>query len=511
MKLRRRAGMVLVFVLVMIAVLAVSSLGVLERMLSERRAVQVLGRRMQARAAAESGVEMARQFLDRSADEQNELGGWYDNPQLFSGVLVADDDLPRNRGRFTLLAPLVRDRAAAETRCGLEDESARINLRTILKADKSGGDGAKKILMGLPGMTDAIADAILDWIDADSVPRTQGAEADYYSSLSPAYAPRNGPPATIEELLLVRGVTPQLLFGLDAARIGAAGGPAGAIEGVDNSDGSMDHGWAAYLTLYGAESNLRSDGTAKINLNGSDLKQLYDDLEKELGAEWATFIVAYRQSGSQGNSQPGAAKAAAPAGKLDFTKKASATLTGVLDLVGVRTSAKFEGAKENTVLDSPFTDDRAAMGVYLPKLLDSTTVGAAAPGRININQASRIVLATIPGITPEVVDQIIARRVSDPVLAGANRRHETWIIEEGIVNLATMKLLMPYVTAGGSVYRVQAFGFFEAGPRSPGGPVARLEVFLDASKPPTSVLFWRDVSHLGLGYTPDALVPPTSE
>ena len=45
-----------------------------------------------------------------------------------------------------------------------------------------------------------------------------GAESDYYGSLSPPYAPRNGPPVTIEELLLVRGVTPQLLFGLDAAR-----------------------------------------------------------------------------------------------------------------------------------------------------------------------------------------------------------------------------------------------------------------------------------------------------
>ena len=507
---RRPAGLVLVLVLVMIAILAISSLGVAERMLSERKLVQFLGRRAQARASAESGVEMARQFLDRQRAAQDAAGGWYDNPQLLRGVLVADDDLPRDRGRFTLVAPRVRDRAAAGIRFGLEDESTRINLRTILKkADPSAEGNAKKTLMALPGMTDLIADAILDWIDEDSTARPNGAEADFYSGLTPGYAPRNGPPATIEELLLVRGVTPQLLFGLDAARMagGAVATRDDALEGVDNSDESMNHGWAAYLTLYSMESTLLADGTPKINLNGDDLKKLYDELEKVLNAEQATFIVAYRQNGFQGTSQPGAKKPAA-AGKLDFSKKPTATLKSVLDLVGVRTSAKFEGAKENTVLDSPFADDRSAMSDYLPKLLDNTTVSAepAVAGRVNINQASRIVLAGIPGMTPDLIDQIISKRSPDPVAANPGRRYETWLLTEGLVPLATMKTLLPFVTAGGSVYRVQAVGFFDGG-----GPTAHLEVILDAGKPPTSVLFWRDVSHLAIGYTPNVAGPEISE
>ncbi len=57
-----------------------------------------------------------------------------------------------------------------------------------------------------------IADAILDWLDPDDTPRENGAEVDYYAAQNPPYAPKNGPLDTIEELLLVRGVTPELLF-----------------------------------------------------------------------------------------------------------------------------------------------------------------------------------------------------------------------------------------------------------------------------------------------------------
>ena len=58
-------------------------------------------------------------------------------------------------------------------------------------------------LMAMPGMTDDVADAILDWIDEDDEPREYGAEWDYYAQLQPPYKPKNGPLDTVEELLLV--------------------------------------------------------------------------------------------------------------------------------------------------------------------------------------------------------------------------------------------------------------------------------------------------------------------
>jgi len=144
---RKPAGLVLILVLAMVAILALSSFGIAERMLSERKAMQWLGRQVQARESANSGVEMARRFLDRSRDDQDDEGGWYDNPRLMQDVVVADDVAPRDRGRFTIVAPRIRNRDAADIRYGLEDESTRINLRTIIKADQSGDGNAKQMLM----------------------------------------------------------------------------------------------------------------------------------------------------------------------------------------------------------------------------------------------------------------------------------------------------------------------------------------------------------------------------
>ena len=78
----------------------------------------------------------------------------------------------------------------------------------------------RAMLLKLPGMTIEIADAILDWIDDDDEPREYGAEIDFYSTLTPPYSPQNGPLKTIEELLLVRGITPDMLFGRDINRNG---------------------------------------------------------------------------------------------------------------------------------------------------------------------------------------------------------------------------------------------------------------------------------------------------
>jgi general secretion pathway protein K len=48
--------------------------------------------------------------------------------------------------------------------------------------------------------------ALVDWLDRDSVPSVNGAEADFYFGLTPPYEPRNGPMPTIGDLRMVRGV-----------------------------------------------------------------------------------------------------------------------------------------------------------------------------------------------------------------------------------------------------------------------------------------------------------------
>lgn len=90
------------------------------------------------------------------------------------------------------------------------DEGGKINLN---RADEI---TLRRIFtnLGVEEPTSGIlADSILDWRDADDLHRLNGAEKDYYLSLSPSYAPRNGPFETVEDLLWVRGVTPELFYG----------------------------------------------------------------------------------------------------------------------------------------------------------------------------------------------------------------------------------------------------------------------------------------------------------
>src|SRR5207247_2554528 len=89
----------------------------------------------------------------------------------------------------------------------------------LIKGDPT-GKKLNDMLVKLPNMTPDIAAAIVDWVDADTQPRQGGAENEYYSGLTPPYRTRNGPLDSIDELLLVRGVTPQLLYGSDLNRNG---------------------------------------------------------------------------------------------------------------------------------------------------------------------------------------------------------------------------------------------------------------------------------------------------
>ena len=53
----------------------------------------------------------------------------------------------------------------------------------------------------------------MDWRDPDKLHRLNGAEDDYYLSLRVPYKAKNGNFETIDELLLVKGMTPEILYG----------------------------------------------------------------------------------------------------------------------------------------------------------------------------------------------------------------------------------------------------------------------------------------------------------
>jgi DNA uptake protein ComE-like DNA-binding protein len=581
---------VLLLVLVVVALFTLSAFTFYDLMFNYRQATDTFGSQVQAMAAAESGVEFILNHLNKAPLDIELAGGTYHNPAWFQGVPVVDDEDPRRRARFAVLAPAQTNGVLGDVRFGLENESARINLNALLEIDKQQEGKARDLLLYLPGMTELIADAILDWIDADDQPREFGAEAEAYMSQNPPYAPANAPLQTIEELLLVQGVTPELLYGADVNRnfiVDQDEVARQSLTTADNSDGSMNRGWSAFFTLHSAESNIRVDGTPKIDVNSADLATLHEDLLAVLDEAEANFIIAYRlggteaadddderggggqgggqsggegqgggqgggggrgggqgggggrggqggqsegqDQGGQGGGRGGDGEQQGPGGQgggqgpgggqgqqpprdvepasLDFGDLAEAqgrqNLTTILDLIGVTVLYTPQDSTQAVRVESPFSEELGDMSRYLPLLMENITVNSATsiPGRISINQAPLAILYGIPGLRPDQVAQIVANRDLEVLPERPERAYETWILTEGIVTLDEMKALMPFITGGGSVYRAQVVAFFDEG-----GTMSRIEVIVDGTAPGESkMIFWRDLTKLGGGFTPAAL------
>ena len=92
--------------------------------------------------------------------------------------------------------------------CGLIDEERKININVAALDVLQNG----LVLAGALSSSKAadIAAAIIDWRDTDDDETPGGAETRYYEFLTPPYRCKNGNFETIAELLLVKGITPEL-------------------------------------------------------------------------------------------------------------------------------------------------------------------------------------------------------------------------------------------------------------------------------------------------------------
>lgn len=95
------------------------------------------------------------------------------------------------------------------------DESGKININALTDVS---GIILNNLLVNLgveKKTADSIVDSILDWKDADNLTRLSGAEDDYYTSLQNPYKAKNANFDNLEELLLVKGITSEILYGDD--------------------------------------------------------------------------------------------------------------------------------------------------------------------------------------------------------------------------------------------------------------------------------------------------------
>ncbi|MEX1095299.1 MAG: hypothetical protein WED34_04585 [Planctomycetales bacterium] len=549
--------MVLIVVLVVILLLTLGAYTFTTVMLAEADASRMYHRDAQARALADSGIELVAAILGDRAGDAAALN-LYDNPQLFAGGMIVDDPDPVARGRFTVVAPLEIDVTGTRLRYGLIDESSKLNLNTLSESGLS-ARRKKAALMRLPGMTEDVADAILDWLDPDDEARQNGAEVQYYAALDPPYTPRNGRIESLDELLLVRGVTPWSLYGTDANRNGLLD------PDEDLGDGTVNFGWAAFLTVHSRETNRRPDGSPKIDVNQEDLAALYDALAAAFDDHTATFIVAYRmygpestgspsgsggRSGSQGGSGSQQGGGQQSGGQqdggtgtssrtpiirgtivgihrgFDVSGGGSTTITSLFDLVDALVPMPDPPEGEDPPEDEedvgyPAREDQTGSTLLSPWQTDNpdtldtaiaraqemlaTSTDEFIEGRVNILRARREVLLGIPRLREDVVEAILGAQAaigSAGVDPSGSRGTTAWLLGEGLVDLETMRRLDRFITARGDVFRVQVVGFAEGG-----GPVSRQEATIDATQFPPRILSVRDLTGLGRGYTIQELLP----
>ena len=540
---KSRSGAVLIAVLIVIVLLTLVAFQFSELMLQEYAAANSSMKAVQARACADSGIYVAAAMLADKDTLKGTLGNNpYDSESQFGNVLVHDDSERTITGRFSIVAAIDRDSISTSRtfRYGVVDEAGKINLNALLRIDTT-GQVAHDMLMKLPNMTEEIADAIIDWIDADDTARANGAESEYYQALIPPYRCKNGPLDSLEELLLVRGVTPRLLFGTDKNRNG--------VEDSGEDDGNgWDPGWGAYLTVYSRERNIDNDGNARTFLNDTDLKKLHDALVTAVGQPLADFIILYRtqtnspaapasptpssggsapiqmtlqlggQSGGGGLAIVVAAAPAAPAAPptvnanaQQVTDKLNQVLQGTSNTQLRSIASRYEligasvtwtvgmGRTQQTLrMNSPLTAQSQA--TLLPPLVDKTTTqrDMELPARINVLTASRSVLTTLPGLTEADVQSIADVRPDYASATGdqdAVFQTPAWLLLNAGLTPAKMTALERYVTSRTQVYRVQSIGYFDQG-----GPTSRVEAINDTNGGKPRILMWRDLSDLGKGY-----------
>ena len=97
----------------------------------------------------------------------------------------------------------------------VEDEERKININRLVLANGNAPDEQRlavfRRLLDTLGIDSSLADAVVDWTDNDDTPRVGGAESAYYLGLPYPYRAKNDLFDTVEELRLVRGVTPEVL------------------------------------------------------------------------------------------------------------------------------------------------------------------------------------------------------------------------------------------------------------------------------------------------------------
>ncbi|MBC8108093.1 MAG: general secretion pathway protein GspK, partial [Anaerolineae bacterium] len=185
--------------------------------------------------------------------------------------------VPVGDGYFWITRPNYGDTTVSTY--GLMDESSKLNLNTA----------TYEVLRTLPGMTDEIAGAIDDWRDIDDEPSENGAESNSYTGLSVSYRAKNADFEAVEEMLLLKGMTRDLMYGIaGSTQSGSTQNESTQVGSTDNGFNSeyyQSSGLADFFTVWSTRAAPPAGATTRINVNDqSQRPQLRTMLREALGA-----------------------------------------------------------------------------------------------------------------------------------------------------------------------------------------------------------------------------------
>lgn len=439
---RPTPGFVLVGVLIVVMLLSMIALSLMFRMRSEETAGATGSASEQGWATAMSGVREAMRLA--SAFQPGDTT-WMDAPERFKDRVLYDDG--GEEWRWTLYSA----NPEGGIRFGLTDEGSKLNLNAATTS----------MVSRLPGMKTSLTDALLDFVDADDVPRPEGAEQEYYNALPQPYRIHNGPLSTVEQLLLVRGFTPAVVLGEDANRnfsLDPNEDDGDEREPPDDADGRLQPGLLPLLTVYSREPNTDRTGRRRFNLNTPDAA-LTDT--NDLPPAFVAFV-----------SELGASKSVV----LDPAELLEATVT-----------LKGADGQDRAV---PTGVGKESMALVLDRFTGSAE--AELVGRINVNTAPASVLQLVPGIDNALAENILSARRNLP----AERRSSVaWIHIENLVEADRFREIAPFLTTRSLQYRFNVVGY---GARS--GKFRVLEAVIDVASPPARLVYLRDLTRLGLPF-----------
>jgi len=416
---------VLWMVVVMTAIVAVMSQTSRLNMKMATAATDELRCKWACRAGTENAIALLAEDL-RTSDSLDDL--WSDNDEDFN-------DVPLERCVYSVR---------------VQDEAGKLNVNTATKDQ----------FMALPYMEEDVADAILDWRDTNDDLQAEGAEAGYYENVDFPYTIRNGPIRTIRELLRIKGVTAELLYGEDTNLNGQL--DYNEMDGelsppVDNGDDYLDEGWIAYLTCYSFETSTDAEGNQRVNINNANERQL----ERQLGisSSQARWIVQNRGNGYESTAD-------------------------LLDNNSPEKSQGDSGGGQNNA--EPL--DRQTFS----QIADRITVGGgdSVPGKININTAPREVLTALFGgdeQAEQIAYAIITERAS--LVAGFESTAELMNVKS--VDIGKYKEIADQITVRSDVYTIRCFATADLS-----GARLLSECVVDRSETPCKILY----SYQGANY-----------